>query len=768
MSITRLGTYPQIKGSPYKIPCRVATDSDITLTGGTPNQVDGINLVTGDRILVKSQNTTSQNGIYYVQTLGTGSNGTWVRSVDLSINDDIFQGVTIFVSEGTLYGGTLFVVNTPNPIDLGTTSYGFDVAFSGGTGSSGLSGIEGISGISGLEGLSGISGLEGISGISGIEGNSGISGLEGLSGISGLEGLSGISGLDGISGISGIEGISGLEGLSGISGLVGNSGTSGISGLVGTSGTSGISGLVGNSGTSGVSGLQGISGIGFSAVTNFSDNRILTSDGTANAANAEPNLTFDGTTLRVTGQTIQQYSGPSGLTMTGTYTTASNSTTYVNIAPTITSRNTVSDTVNLVNITGALIATANAQTLVALNINPSFTGFGSGANITRRYGLCADGNCLGNGSQSGVFLGSSAVGYPPSGFGSINIGHSVTVATGVHIGYQSGTNSNSSGTIGIGSRSAFQISTTSRGVFIGGDTGYGHGAASNDSLAIGGNAGTYRSIGGFMTAIPSSVFLGVDTTGVGPTDTNSIVIGYGTAGQGSNTIVIGNNNITKTILKGDVGLGYTPTTASTILDGRLDVVGSSSVTGNALKVANSTPTTLFVVQNAGNVGIGPTSPTSKLHVTGTTNIATFVGTGGTLHYDGTTLNFSGSSNANFQDNLLIRPEIKDYSETYSSPTIVSSALTLNLENGNVFNVSLDSDITTLTISNPPASGKTGSFTLLLTGDGTQRTITWPGSVKWGSAGDPTPASGVGRITIVSFMSLDGGSNWYGFLAGLDF
>jgi hypothetical protein len=294
---------------------------------------------------------------------------------------------------------------------------------------------------------------------------------------------------------------------------------------------------------------------------------------------------------------------------------------------------------------------------------------------------------------------------------------------------------------------------------------FGGGAVSTDAILIGGTAGTYRTGGGFMTAAPSSVFIGVGSYGMGPTDTNAIVIGTSTYGQGSNTVVIGNNSITKTLLKGDVGLGYTPTSASTTLDGRLDIVGSSSVTGNALKVANSAPTTLMVVQNVGNVGIGVSSPTSKLHVSGTTNIASFVGSGGTLYYDGTTLNFSGSSNANFQDNLLVRPEIKDYSETYSSPSISSSALTLNLENGNIFNVSLNSDITTLTISNPPASGKTSSFTLVLTADGTQRTITWGASIKWGTVGEPTLTSANGRVDIFSFMSLDGGSNWFAFIAG---
>ena len=45
---------------------------------------------------------------------------------------------------------------------------------------------------------------------------------------------------------------------------------------------------------------------------------------------------------------------------------------------------------------------------------------------------------------------------------------------------------------------------------------------------------------------------------------------------------------------------------------------------------------------------------------------------------------------------------------YSSPTISTGILTLNLANGNVFDVALNANITTLTISNPPAANNAGS------------------------------------------------------------
>ena len=47
-------------------------------------------------------------------------------------------------------------------------------------------------------------------------------------------------------------------------------------------------------------------GTGFNSISNYSNNRILTSDGTSNTANAESNITFDGSSLTVNGNTNLQ------------------------------------------------------------------------------------------------------------------------------------------------------------------------------------------------------------------------------------------------------------------------------------------------------------------------------------------------------------------------------------------------------------------------------------------------------------------------------
>jgi hypothetical protein len=109
-------------------------------------------------------------------------------------------------------------------------------------------------------------------------------------------GLPGVKGDTGSSGSSG----TGSPGTSGSSGQTGSPGTSGSSGQTGSPGTSGSSGQTGGSGTS------GSSGTGFSTISGATDNRVLTSDGSANAAVAEPNLTFDGTTLSSTRLTLTE------------------------------------------------------------------------------------------------------------------------------------------------------------------------------------------------------------------------------------------------------------------------------------------------------------------------------------------------------------------------------------------------------------------------------------------------------------------------------
>ena len=71
--------------------------------------------------------------------------------------------------------------------------------------------------------------------------------------------------------------------------------------------------------------------------------------------------------------------------------------------------------------------------------------------------------------------------------------------------------------------------------------------------------------------------------------------------------------------------------------------------------------------------------------------------------------------------------------------------------------------TTFTFTGAPSSGQVGTFSLIVTAGGTH-TLTWPASVDWaGGTAPDAPASG--EKDIYTFMTVDGGTTWYGFLAG---
>ena len=115
----------QIYDIDYKQATRAVTTVNITLSGGAPSQVDGVTLSHNDRVLVTGQTTASQNGIYYIVTLGSGSNGTWARSTDSNQTGELLAGTIIMVTEGQIYADTQWKLITDNPIVIGTTSLTF-------------------------------------------------------------------------------------------------------------------------------------------------------------------------------------------------------------------------------------------------------------------------------------------------------------------------------------------------------------------------------------------------------------------------------------------------------------------------------------------------------------------------------------------------------------------------------------------------------------------------------------------------------------------
>jgi len=103
-------------------------------------------------------------------------------------------------------------------------------------------------------------------------------------------------------------------------------------------------------------------------------------------------------------------------------------------------------------------------------------------------------------------------------------------------------------------------------------------------------------------------------------------------------------------------------------------------------------------------------------------------------------------------------------EESTAVTSSSNAATINLRDGNVFTHTLTENVT-YTFSNPAASGRASAFILKVTQDSSARTITWPGSVDWAAATAPTLTTTNAGVDVFAFLTVDGGTTYYGFTLG---
>lgn len=97
---------------------RVATTANITLSN--TQTIDTVSVVATDRVLVKNQNTASENGIYVCV-----SGGAWTRATDFNENSEVLQNSRVYVTAGSANIAKQFYLATDEPIVVGTTDLTF-------------------------------------------------------------------------------------------------------------------------------------------------------------------------------------------------------------------------------------------------------------------------------------------------------------------------------------------------------------------------------------------------------------------------------------------------------------------------------------------------------------------------------------------------------------------------------------------------------------------------------------------------------------------
>ena len=255
----------------------------------------------------------------------------------------------------------------------------------------------------------------------------------------------------------------------------------------------------------------------------------------------------------------------------------------------------------------------------------------------------------------------------------------------------------------------------------------------------------------------------VDGSSAG-TIVNSKAVVYGSSGEvNATTLQIAGTSITSTAAELNILDGVTATaTELNILDG----VTSTTAELNILDGVTSTAAELNILD-------GVTSTTAELNILdGVTSTATelnildgVTATTAELNYlDITTLGLTEASKAVTADANGVVSFDNGTIDEHTTITSSSGAATINLRDGNVFEHDLTENVT-YTFSNPAANGRASIFVLKIIQDSTARTITWPNSVDWAAATAPTLTATNNGVDVFVFLTMDGGTTYYGFTAG---
>lgn len=104
------------QGLDAKASVRAATTANITLSGA--QTIDGVSVVANDRVLVKNQTTTTENGIW------VASASSWSRATDADSWNELVSAF-VFVEEGTVNADTGWVSTVNAGGTIGSTAVAF-------------------------------------------------------------------------------------------------------------------------------------------------------------------------------------------------------------------------------------------------------------------------------------------------------------------------------------------------------------------------------------------------------------------------------------------------------------------------------------------------------------------------------------------------------------------------------------------------------------------------------------------------------------------
>ena len=784
----------------------VATTEDITLSG--TQTIDGISVTSGKRVLVKDQTTSSQNGIY------VSSTGAWPRATDFDGTGEVSSGDFVFVESGTENGASGWVVLTTGTITVGTTPIEFSKVSSSASGGTVTSvdiggGTTGLTTTGGPVTDAGVIVLGGV--LSTANGGTGntitpVSGGIAYGSSSKIAYTSaGTTGQFLVSGGTGApywsssgENLTNLNASNLTAGVVAvsrlGSGTASSSTYLRGDGTWSVVSPTQLTGTTNfgapspsASGLYAGLSLGtnnfptiqFNASTAATDQKIWLlythSDGSINLTTPNDSRSGGTTALKISrsgtsvsnielrSAAIDLIVGTGGLKLNGAVGTAGQVLTSngTGVAPTW-----QAPSVSALSATAAMPAMSARGTFIG--VQSSFpmiklyqSGASAGNQVLFQY-LDAGGNfkiAFDNGTTSTAFLSATR---------SSNVATDITLtATGINLA------------IGTGGLKLNGSAGTAGHVLTSNGTGAAPtwqavSANALNATAASAPSGTVAGVYAGVSVSSPSVYM---TNSAATTGNRAARFNITNSGEFKATLLVDNLSTETSFLS----VTRSGTTASlmtltatginlAIGTGGLKLNGSAGTSGQVLMSngASLAPTWASVPAGDASSLAGTTLASNVV-----SSSLTSVGTLTSVTVSGTSalgiVTTSGSVTATGQ---IIANGGLDFGKAYTEKTTqitASSTTNFDCSASNIFYTTLGTNITSITFSNLPASGKAYSMSIFITQDSTGgRTVAWPNSVKWPGSVAPTLTTAPTKTDVFSLITFDGGASWYGFTAGQNY
>lgn len=170
-----------------------------------------------------------------------------------------------------------------------------------------------------------------------------------------------------------------------------------------------------------------------------------------------------------------------------------------------------------------------------------------------------------------------------------------------------------------------------------------------------------------------------------------------------------------------------PITLSTVDDGTTSTLSFEGSAGQLFSISNDLTGTIFSVADGSGI------PIIEADADGDIRLAEF---GGTLEYGG------------------------PFREKVVTTTISGATANIDVSAASIYDITLAAS-TTITFTNSPPSGKAQTLLLILRQDATGSRTCAVTNAKYTDGTAPVLSTGANDIDVVSYFTVDGGSNWFG-------